>query len=265
MSLPDRLALEFISALGAPPPEQIAMAARLGCRRIGLAPSPITALPGAVPWSLRDDPALLAATRDALAEQGVAVALGEGFLILPGQDIAESDVALLAGLGAVCLNACVIEPERNRALAAFARFAALAAAHGLPATVEFMPHTPVGNLADALAFVAASGAANAGVLVDSMHLFASGGSAAELAGADPARIPYAQICDSPQLGFWPSYFDDARHNRLAPGEGVLPLADFLAALPAACPVGLELPMLHRAGDMETLLAKALAATGALLP
>jgi len=269
MAVADRLGLEFISGLGLAPVAFVELAARLGVHRLGFAPQPIVAPANAPAWSLRDNPALVRDLGKALADNAAAIDLGEGFLIMPGVEIAdaEADIDLFAGLGARRLNACVLEPDRPRAVAQFALLAELAAARHLPVTVEFMPHMACGSLADAIDLVRATGAANAEVLVDAMHLHGSGSSAADLAAVPAGLIGHAQLCDARVAGFYPEYFDDARCNRPAPGEGVLPLAAFVAAIPADVTIGLELPMLARveAGEsLEALLASAIAATRALL-
>jgi len=245
----DRFGIEFISALGQEPSRFVGLAAKLGCRRIGLAPSPITGPFGSdSAWSLRNEPARVRGLKQALLDHDVHISLGEGFIIMPGRDIldAEPDFDLMAELGAERLNACAMEPDPARNLDQFAAFAAMAAARNMPVTVEFMPGTPVADLAAGLAFVDASGAANAGMLVDAMHLFCSGGTAEALRGVPSGSVTYAQLCDARQPSFYDGYFQDARNNRLSPGEGVLPLADFLAALPADCPVGLEVPSVAKA-------------------
>jgi sugar phosphate isomerase/epimerase len=266
----DRLSIEFISGLGLPPAQFVALAARLGCRAIGLAPTPITGpLAGQESWTLRDNPALQAELKTALSEHGVTISLGEGFLIMPGRAIAnaQADIAMMAELGAARLNVVVLEPDRPRALEEFGQFAEMAHRHGLPVTVEFMPAMALASLSQSLDFLRDVAAANAGVMVDAMHLFASGGTVAELAAAPPELILYAQLCDARLAGFYDGYFDDARCNRPAPGTGVLPLADFVAALPAACPIGLELPMLALAETgtpLDALLSSAIATARALL-
>jgi sugar phosphate isomerase/epimerase len=266
----DGLGLEFISGLGLPPVEYVELAARLGCRAIGFAPEPITGpLAGREGWTLRDNPVLQRELKQALAEHGLTIPLGEGFLIMPGRSIAdaEGDLVMLAELGAARLNACMLEPDRPRAIDEFGRFAEMARQHGLPVTIEFIPGMALGSLAETLDFLREVGAANAGVLVDAMHLFASGGTAADLTAAPPGLIHYAQLCDARLSGLYEGYYEDARCDRPAPGAGILPLAEFVAALPANCPIGLELPMLTRAeaGEtLEALLAPALANGRALL-
>ena len=265
----DRLGFEFITALGLEPARFVALAAKLGIRRVGLAPAPIAGPYGSDPaWTLRDDPQRLRALKQALADHGVEVSLGEGFLIMPGADIAaaEADIDLMAEIGVRRLNINAMDPDPARNGDQFATFAALAAARGLPVTVEFIAMTPVGDLAAGIALVEQSGADNAGVLVDAMHLFASGGTAQDLRGATPGLVTYAQLCDARKPGFFDGYFDDARYERPLPGEGVLPLADFIAALPTDCTIGIETPMSARAQagmGHEDRLERCLAATRAL--
>ena len=266
----DRLALEFISALGMLPVQYVELAARLGIGKIGFAASPIAANPhGYRAWDLRSDPALLRDTKAALSANGVAVSLGEGFLIMPGMEIADmaATMDVMAELGAPMVNTIVMEQDRARAFDQFARYAEMAAAHGMLAALEYMPMMWPINVHEAADFVVASGAANARVLIDAMHFYRGGSQAADLARVDPALIGYVQICDVPMPAINPDYGMEARDNRLAPGEGDLPLAELLAALPRDVMIGLELPMAARAEagqGPEERLTPAIAAARALL-
>ena len=270
MAVSDRLGIEFISGLGMAPVAFVEMVARLGVHAIGLAPAPIVGpLDPDNAWSLRDNPQLARDLAHALADNAVTLDLGEGFLIMPGHEItdATADFDLFAALGARRLNAVVLEPDAARAVDQFARFAALAAERAMPVTVEFMPQMPCATLAQAVELVRATGATNAAVLVDAMHLYGSGGSDCDLAALEPGLIGHAQLCDARLHGFYPEYFDDARCNRPPPGEGVLPLAAFVSALPTTTAIGLELPMLARAEageSVEALLAPAIAAARRLI-
>jgi sugar phosphate isomerase/epimerase len=245
----DRLALEPICAMGMPPVAFIELAASLDVGMVGMAPSPITDNPHGYPgWDLRGDAGLLAETKAALAANGVAVSQGEGFMILPGVDVATSEALLdiYAELGAPSVNSVVIEPDRARAVEQFAKLAELASRRGLTLTMEFMPVLSPGSFAEGLAFVAEAGAANGKLLVDAMHFYRAGGETSELATADPSRIAYAQACDVPMPPRTDDYGEEARHERLPPGDGDLPLAAFLTALPREITVGLELPMISKA-------------------
>jgi len=253
-----RLGIEFISAMGMPPDDMVRMAAGLGVSSVSISPQPITDNPhGYPPWNLTLDPALVRATMAAQDECGVRIAQAEGFLIMPGMKIDDSELWLdvAALLEAPAVNAVVIEPDRQRALDQFSALAEMAGTRGMNAMVEFMPMMlDPGNLTQALAFVADSGAENGRVLLDSMHFYRSGSGTADLAESDLSRIGYIQLCDvpMPQPGdgspeeMMQAYGEEARHHRLCPGDGDLPLADFLAALPRDLTVGLELPMLTKA-------------------
>jgi sugar phosphate isomerase/epimerase len=77
-------------------------------------------------------------------------------------------------------------------------------------------------------------------------VFRSGAQVADLAALDPALVGYAQLCDVPWVSKLASYADEARYERLPPGEGELPLLDFVSVLPRDVVVGLEIPMLGQA-------------------
>ncbi len=266
----DRLALEFISTLGMPPVAHIELAASLGVTGLGFAPGPIAANPHGYPaWNLRTDPALLRATKAALAANGVRLTLGEGFLIMSGIEIADAVTIMdvMAELGAPMVNTIVMEQDRARAFDQFALYAGMAAERGMLACLEFMPMMWPIDIHEAAAFVADSGAGNARVLIDAMHFYRGGSSAADLARIDPAAIGYVQICDVPIPAVNPDYGMEARDNRLPPGEGDLPLGELLSALPRDVTIGLELPMAARAEagiGPEDRLRPAIAAARELL-
>jgi sugar phosphate isomerase/epimerase len=266
----DRLAIEFICVFGMPPVEFVHFAADQGCTNIGMACAPIVANPYGFPaWNLHGDAALARQTKAALTERGVKVTLGEGFLIMPGIEIGDAAPKLdvLAELGAPTANCVLIEADRARAIEQFGHFAAMAAQRGMAATIEFMPMVPTNTIAAALDIIDGAGADNGKVLIDAMHFFRSGATVADLAATDPQRIGYAQLCDVPMPAINPDYGSEARDGRLAPGEGDLPLLDFLRALPRDLIVGLEVPMLAKAQagmPLADLLAPGIAAARALL-
>lgn len=253
----DRLAIEFICAFGMRPDDFVRMASDLGVAKVGLSPHRITDNPHGYPdWDLRGDPALLAATKAALAETGVTLGQGEGLLIMPGTDVADgaATLDLMAELGAPSVNTVLVEQDRARAIDQFATLAELAAARGMQATIEFMPLMWPATVAEAMAVLDEAGAANGRLLIDAMHYFRSGATVADLAKVDLSRIGYIQICDVPMPAsgtamtpeMMQAYGEEARHERRCPGDGDLPLAAFLAALPRDLTVGLEVPLLSKA-------------------
>jgi sugar phosphate isomerase/epimerase len=77
------------------------------------------------------------------------------------------------------------------------------------------------------------------LLLDAMHVYRSGATTADVAALDPAMVAYVQLCDVPMPPQTADYGEEARHERRCPGEGDLPLAEFLGALPPEVTIGLE--------------------------
>jgi sugar phosphate isomerase/epimerase len=244
-----RFGIELLSVFGMNPVEHVALAADLGCAYIstGLMQLPFNPH-GYAPWSLRDDPALRRRLSEVMRDRGVSIALGEGLIIRPGVEMADyaADLEILAELGAGCVNTASMEPDVNRTADQCAVLAELAGQHGIIASIELVPASAAGTLAAALAIVHHVNRPNFRLLLDSMHVFRSGGTVEELQALDPKLIGYAQLCDVPMPAIEPDYMREAMFGRLVPGQGDLPLAGFIAALPPDIPIGLEVPMLAQA-------------------
>lgn len=133
----------------------------------------------------------------------------------------------------------------SRTLERFCDLCDRAAQYGLQVCLEFAVYTGVRTLTHAAHVVARSKRANASVLIDALHWSLSGGLPAHVAAVDPALLRYAQICDAgpdmPAPTDPPSLIREARTGRLLPGEGVLPLAALVAALPPAAALAIEAP------------------------
>jgi sugar phosphate isomerase/epimerase len=125
------------------------------------------------------------------------------------------------------------------------RFAALcerASPAGITLVLEFLPIFAVANLADAVGVVRAAAQANSGVLVDSLHLARSGGSPSDVAGLPGDLFPYIQVADAPLEPPDRSLAglrDEALSGRSLPGQGALPLAELVDAVPGV-PLSAEL-------------------------
>jgi hypothetical protein len=89
-----------------------------------------------------------------------------------------------------------------------------------------------------LEFTPLSGVAS---LADLFHLHQSGGTPADLAGVDPAILRGAQLCDGPARMDDAEYFNRAMFGRMAPGEGEMPVREFLGVLPPGLIYGIEVP------------------------
>ena len=63
--------------------------------------------------------------------------------------------------------------------------------------------------------------------------------------ANPDRYPYVQLCDGPRAspdGGGRGLYEEAVFNRLAPGDGELPLLELIEAMPAGAPLSVETPV-----------------------
>jgi sugar phosphate isomerase/epimerase len=244
----DRLGIESLTVFALPPVDLVHVAADLGCRNISIGPQSFSANPEGYPsWSLRE-PAYRREMKAALRERGVSIALGQGFAIAPGREIrdAAGDLDFMCELGVTRICSVSLDPDLDRTLDQMAACAEMAEAVGVEIVVEFVPGLVLPDLPSTLAALRHVGRKNVRVLIDTMHLIRSGGTAADVAALDPDLIGYAQLCDAPLVPEIPDYMVEAVTERMVPGEGELPLAAIVAALPADVIVGIEIPLLKRA-------------------
>lgn len=239
----ERLGIEFISVFGLPPVEFVHLAADLGCESISLGLAPLDCNPHGYPAYALSDEALQRDFVAARQERGVALALAEGFFIVPGRDVDASaaDLDLMRRLGAERINALALDPELGRCIDQLGKLADMSAERGMGTTLEFVPGTPAGDLNAAVELVRKVGRPNLTLLVDTMHLARSGGTAEDLTALGPGIIGYAQLCDAPLARSDMSYGEEAKFERLPPGQGDLPLLEYLKALPRGLDIGLEIP------------------------
>ena len=122
-------------------------------------------------YDLARDRALMKETKARLADTGVEVLDVELFRMDPSLD-AENFIPVLeatAELGAQHIIAQLPDPDRERAIARFAKLCDLAKPLGIFVSLEFPHWTETGNLAVAAKVVRAVNRSNAGILVDMLH------------------------------------------------------------------------------------------------
>lgn len=249
-NLRDRIALEFISALGLNPVLFVEAASQLDCGWVGLGLKPIATCEGIeADWSLRENHSLRRDLIAAMQAHDVKISLGEGFIAMPHIDVAieaPPDLEILAELGATRVNLISIDSDYDRAIDQCGRFVEAAKSFGMSTTLEFMPGLPlISDIATAGRVISAVADDGFRLLLDTMHVFRSGASAADVAALDPGAIGYVQLCDVPSYAST-DYAEEAQFERLPPGEGDLPLQAFVDAMPREVVVGLELPMRSKA-------------------
>jgi sugar phosphate isomerase/epimerase len=240
------ISLAHLTVLDTTPPELVTVASDAGFRTIGIR---LTATPsvGIPPYDILSAGPLLRETERRLADTGVSVLDTEFLRFEPEQPVGipERFLEVSARLGAQNVLVMSAEPEETRTVERFCELCDRAAAYGLHVGLEFAIYTGVRTLAHAAHVVARSGRSNASVLVDALHFSRSGGLPAHIATVDPSLFRYAQICDAssdmPSPTDTPALIREARTGRLLPGEGTLPLAELVAALPDGVPLAIEAP------------------------
>lgn len=184
--------------------------------------------------SARWTAAMTREVRAAFADTGVAPLDAEVVRIAGGVEADQLRLIDIAGeLGVPNVIAISLTPDAGRTEAALAALAEHGAPAGVRVAFEFGRFSAVATLAEALAVLDDAGP-EVGLLPDPLHLHRSGGEPRDLTGVAPERIAFAQICDvgpAPNAPTREALLHEARHERRDLGGGVLPLADYVAALP----------------------------------
>jgi sugar phosphate isomerase/epimerase len=230
--------------LGTTPSQTIDAAAGAGFGAVGLR---ICARRPGEPYAAEPvvgHPDAARALRDRAADHGIRLSNVSGYQFYP--DVGWDDVAPVieatAILGAKIVVANGFDPDLARFTALFSRYCGLADAAGIRVALEFMPYSGIRDLDAAVRVVNDSGAPNAGVLVDALHLDRSGAAPHDIARIPPDRITFAQLCDAHR---WTGprtdelLLTEARTARLPAGTGDLPLFAFLDAMPSGTEIEYE--------------------------
>lgn len=239
------IALAILAVLGTSPPEVVDAAAAAGFDSITL-----RIIDGTDQSPLIGDTPLRRETIARLRHHGLGVLDVEVVRLRAETDPAALRPALesAAILGARHVLAVNQDADEARAAEHFAGICSEAAPLNLRPVLEFMVFTATKRVADADRVVRAAAQPAGGVLVDALHLQRSGGNpndVAQLAATEPRMYPYAQLCDAPRAapeGGGRALYEEAVDNRLAPGDGELPLKELIAALPENVPLSVETPV-----------------------
>lgn len=239
----NRLSLAPVTINEVDPPDLIAAAAAAGFQSVDLR---VLGAPGAAPVApVIGNRPMIAAIAAACADTGVAIFGATGVWLEPSFAVADALPALevAARLGAEQFLAVGNDPLEARMAENLGRLAEAAGSFRLRVALELMPYTRVNSLAMARRLVEGCALPNLALLIDALHLVRAGGTAAEVAAIDPRYIAYLQLCDAPLLP--PKSMtlrEESLTSRLYPGEGELPLAALLDALPADVVVDVETPV-----------------------
>jgi len=252
--------LDHLTLFGMPPLQFVEIAAAAGAQTVGLQPGGFAEPPGGhEPYGLVGNPALCRELRRRMDDLGLAVGMIDGLLVAPGRSVRDYEASLadLAHLGVTRANAVSFD-ALDRTVDEFALLAELARPYGIRILLETCPLLTVRTLAQALGIIAQLDA-NLGLVIDTLHV-ARTGEAELLARIDPALIGYVQLSDAPAA--YPesdaAYMDMALHERQLPGEGELPLAAMLRAIPPGVVISAEVPLRSREAQGWTAQRRAAA-------
>ncbi|MGX1787913.1 sugar phosphate isomerase/epimerase family protein [Bosea sp. NPDC055332] len=250
------ISLAHLTVLDADPVGLIEAAQAGGFDAVGLRVIPplatdtITEIVGDAPLQRR--------IRRALAATGLSVLDIEAVWLQPQTDVAALRPALELGaeLGARHVLTVGFDAEHDRLVDSFGTFCALAHDCGLCTMLEFIPYATIGTLAAAHELLLEARPANAGLLVDALHLSRAGGHPRDIATYDPALFSYIHLCDAAAAVPPPDQLrSEARGGRAYPGEGQLWLGAFLDAFPPETPIGVEAPNIALAGLPPAMRAR----------
>jgi sugar phosphate isomerase/epimerase len=239
------------------PPAFVSVAAQAGFDAVSLMLQfPRSYGPG---FPIRGDTPMRRETKQRLDDTGVVLFDASTCRLEPETTVDDfaAMIESAAYLGARRVDVNGNDPDEARLTDRFAALCALCAEYGLGVGIEFMMSTHVRTLADALSLIDRSGARNAAVTVDALHLFRSGGSPADIATLDAAQISYVQLCDAPAELPPEGYAWEAGRQRLLPGEGELPMQALVDVLPPEVVLGIEAPSRQRRVPAEAYAAQAM--------
>jgi sugar phosphate isomerase/epimerase len=252
MSTP--IGIAHLTLLRLSPPELVTTAAEAGYDFVGIRVKAVTE--GEHQYSMEPGSPMSRETRRRLDDTGLTVRDIEFLTLRPDTGPDDWQPALEAGaaLGASTFSVVGVDDDPARLTDTLARLTADGAAYGIRPTLEPISYQPVSRVADAAAIARATGAA---VLLDALHIQRGGSSLDDVRALEPELVPCIQLCDGPlavpQTLELPAELPlgmkadgsvlqvEARVQREVVGEGGLPLAELLAAVPAATPISVEVP------------------------
>ena len=236
--------LAHLTALELAPPALVVEAARAGFGFVGLRVVPATVGGPAYPTRVATE--AHRALRQVLADEGVRLNDIEFIQLTPDVDVSAfaSLFEAAADLGAASVTVSGDDDDHARLTAHFAELCELAQQFALRVDLEFMRWRAIGSLSHAAAIVREAGKANSAILVDALHLHRSGGQPGDLIPLPAQCLRAAQLCDAGAdvPATVAAIIAEAREGRLPPGEGSLPLAALLNALPADASLSVEMPL-----------------------
>lgn len=192
-----------------------------------------------------------AALGRSLRDAGIALHTLESFLLTPDIDWGDFTRKLERGaqIGARRVTVFIVDTDEARRIDSFVRAGSIAAACGIALGIESAPISRLRHIAEIAAFIALSGVVNASAVIDLLHVHRNGETPDDLSRIAGRWIGTIQVTDAPLLlpDLPPCAPEperrmyEAMRQRRYPGEGELPVAAYMRALPTDVPVSIEVP------------------------
>lgn len=236
------ISLAALSVIECAPPDLVTVAAEAGFNAVGLRLLP--ARPTDVRQPIIGDTPMRRETLKRLQDTGTSVLDIEVIWFQPEMNPANHEPMFETGavLGAKRVLVASGDPDEGRMAENLATLCDMARPYGLSLDIEFIKWTPLTGLDMALRILAKADKPNSGVLIDCLHAARAGVTPEMMSQIDPKRLGYFQLCDAP-AETPADLMHEARFDRLAPGEGGLPLREIIAALPRDLAISVETPLM----------------------
>lgn len=143
---------------------------------------------------------------------------------------ADLATVLGAGVALVAFDSSVQDWREERLLDSVKHAVNILHDHGVRAALEYIPYTALATVGDACELRDLLGADRAGLCVDAFHTLV-GNELGALRRLEASEIVMVQL-DDIERQHLTDIMDASRRHRVLPGEGDLPLDDFVAALQA---------------------------------
>ena len=179
------------------PPEKLAVAAHAaGYDAIGIRINPISK--GSVSYPYKAGSKEIRAFKSLLADLGMRVNGVDGFALNSNTDPTQfAGIFEACGeLGIKSLCICGDAPDKPKFAAMFAKMCEMAKPYGFRIDLEFMAWRTIGTLEQAYELVKMAGCDNGTIAVDSLHLYRSGGTAADLDKIPARFLGDIHLCDA---------------------------------------------------------------------
>jgi len=235
------LALDALTALELQPTELAEAAVRNSCHTVSVIVQRSRLFPSTPDYDLIGDTAARRALHQKIGELDVCIDTIEAFVIDRHcePELFRPAFETAVFLGATAVNTLAIDRVENRLADTYGKFCEIVREYGLSVYTEVHRTLAHHSIAAAVAF-AKTFKIDFKIELDSLHFFRYGGNIEEIK-LNKEWIGRAQLSDGPAHATDDEYKLESLSHRQIPGDGVLPLAEFVRSLPEGIVVGVEVP------------------------